>query len=195
VSLIHPDGSGRRTLNTNPVDRDGLAWSPEPARLRLTYKAVDVPHSGSSQGPAIRHAFVKVYDLATAMETSVAETSILSGTGPAWSPDGTRISWWDDGVKVISVADAMAGHASPLTVLPTVDGGCSEHTDLAGKAVCGPARWSPDSRWLFGPGIGGTAIVFGRSDGSESSHSIVFDQPVELSAVSGWQVAWQAVTP
>jgi WD40 repeat protein len=192
VSLIHPDGSGRRTLNMDPVSRDGLAWSPDPQRLRLTYKAVDIPRSGSSQGPALTHAFVKVYDVASGTETRIAETSILSGTGPAWSPDGTRISWWDDGVKIISVADAIAGRASPWMVFPSVDGSCSEHADLARTAVCGPAQWSPDSRWLFGWGIGGTAIVFGPSDGSQSSHAILLEHPGDLSA---GQVAWQAVVP
>jgi Tol biopolymer transport system component len=191
VSLIHPDGSGLRTLYTNPVDRDGLAWSPDPARLRLTYKSRDVAHSSSSQGPAFQRTFVRVYDLATTTEAPVAEASVLTGTGPAWSPDGTKISWWNDGTFTVVVVEALAGHGQPALVFPSVDGGCLEHAALAGRAICGPAAWSPDSRWLFGPGIGGTSIVFGRSDGSGSPHAITLDHPGDNSGTA----AWQAVAP
>jgi Tol biopolymer transport system component len=195
VSLIHPDGSGQRTLNTPPVDRDGMAWSPDPGRLQLTFKAVDIPQSGGSQGPGAVHAFIRVYDLATATERSVAETSIVSGTGPVWSPDGSRISWWNDGVYTASPAGPPSTSAVPTRVFPSVRGGCSEYPELAMRAVCGPVRWSPDGRWLFGPGIGGTSFVFGRSDGSGASRVITLAHPMDSSAVSGWQVAWQAVQP
>jgi hypothetical protein len=191
VSLIHPDGSGLRTLNTNPVDRDGLAWSTDQARLRLTFKSADVAHSSSSQGFVFQHTFVRVYDLTTATEAPVAEASVLTGTGPVWSPDGTRISWWKDGTFTVVVADALAGHGRPASAFPSVDGDCSEHPDLAGRAICGPAAWSPDGRWLFGPGIGGTSIVFGRSDGSGTTHAITLDHPGDNSG----SVAWQAVGP
>jgi hypothetical protein len=188
VSLIHPDGSGLTTLSTPPVDRDGLAWSPDPEWLRLTYKSPDVAHASSSRGPAIQHTFVRVYDLTTTTETAVAEVSRVSGTGPTWSPDGTRISWWNDTVVTVVVADAVLGRGQPIMVFPPADS-CSSAA-LAGPATCGPAAWSPDSRWLFGRDNGGTSIVFGRSDGSGSTHSITLAQPSDIAGA-----AWQAVAP
>jgi hypothetical protein len=131
-----------------------------------------------------------MYDLPSATETPLAETSILGGTFPVWSTDGTRVAWWNDGIWTAGLPDPQGRQADPISIFPSVDGGCSEHADLAGKAVCGPARWSPDGRWLFGTGIGGAAIVFGRADGSGSTHAIT------LSAVAGQDVAaWQPVVP
>ena len=190
MSLIHPDGSGLRTLSTPPVDRDGLAWSPDPKRLRLTYKSVDVAHSSSSRGPAPQRTFVRIYDLATATETPVAEVSRVYATDPTWSPDGTRISWWDEGNSTVAVADAFAGIGEPIAVFQDVRCGSTEAAALAERVICGPAAWSPDSRWLFGLGLGGNSIVFGRSDGTGSTHPITLAQPSDTLGA-----AWQAVAP
>ena len=190
VGLIHPDGSGLRTLSTPPVDRDGLAWSPDPERLRLTYKSVDVAHSSSSRGPAPQHTFVRIYDLATATEMPAAEVSRVYATGLTWSPDGTRISWWDEGNFTVAVAEAVAGIGQPIAVFQDVRCGSTDAAALAGRAICGPAAWSPDSRWLFGPGLSRTSIVFGRSDGTGSTHVITLAQPSD-----SLRAAWQAVAP
>lgn len=192
ISLVHPDGTGLQALRVPPANRDGLAWSPDPGRLQLTYTAEEVLHSTTAlAGGTV--ANVKVYDLATATETRVTWTSILSGTGATWSPDGTRISWWNDGTHTIRVTNGVAD-GNPTTVSPTVNSGCMEHPELAAKAICGPARWSPDSQWLFGPGIGGTAIVFELAGGTPPSHAITLDHPVDVGASSGWQVDWQSVS-
>ena len=191
VSLIHPDGSGLRTLNTNPVVPHGLAWSPDPARLRLAYTSADVPHSSSSRGPTFQPTFLRVYALVTATETPVAEASRVYAEGPTWSPDGTRISWWDEGTFTLVVTEALAGHGRPTTMFPTLAGSCSEPAAGAGGFICGRAAWSPDGRWLFGPGVGRASIVFGRSDGNGSTHEIVLEHPGDNSG----SAAWQAVAP
>jgi Tol biopolymer transport system component len=86
VSLIHPDGLGSRTLSVPPIDRDGLAWSPDPERLRLTYKSPDAAHASSSRGPAIQHTFVRVYDLGDGDGDAGRRATRVSGTGPTGRP-------------------------------------------------------------------------------------------------------------
>lgn len=186
VNLIHPDGSGLTTLDTPPVSPNGLAWSPDPAHLRLAYVSADAAHSSSSQGPPPQKTFLRVYDLSSVTETPVAAASRIYAEGPTWSPDGSRISWWDNGTFVVVATDALAGHGQPIVVFPGVDASCSDRTP-AGLAICGSPAWSPDGRWLFGPGIGRTTIVFGRSDGSGSTHAIALDHPGDNSGSAAWQ--------
>ena len=191
MSLIHPDGSGLRTLSTPPVDRDGLAWSPDPKRLRLTYKSADVAHSSSSRGPAPQRTFVRIYDLATATETPVAEVSRVYATDPTWSPDGTRIAWWDDGNSTVAVADALAGIGEPIAVFQDVRCGSTEAADPrpSGSSAGRP----PGHRTV--DGCSGWASAAPRSCSADRTAA---DRPIAITLAQPSDTlgaAWQAVAP
>lgn len=176
LNVIHPDGSGGQTLHISPISPDlgQLAWSPDPGQRRLAYVA---------------GGYVKVYDLATAIETTVD-----TGFWPSWSPDGRQVTWWSEGTQLVSVADLLARQPKPTKVFPLVRGVCQDNPDLAGKAICAPAQWSPDGQWIYGPDVLGKGIVFGRADGSSPPHVIALDHPIVPNG-SGMQAAWQAVAP
>jgi Tol biopolymer transport system component len=125
LNVIHPDGSGPKTLKTSPADPDlaKLAWSPDPAQSRLLYVAT-------------AGRYVTLYDLSTETETTVD-----SGFWPSWSPDGRMVTWWNFGTNVASVADVLANQLRPTMVFPMVPGArCQDNPDLAGKAICAPAQ-------------------------------------------------------
>lgn len=178
LHVIHPDGSGERALKTSPMNPDlgRMAWSPDPAQSRLAYVA---------------GANVDLYDLATETETTVA-----TGFWPTWSADGRRVTSWSEGTHVALIADILAGRRLSSMAFPAVRGSCGDDPELAGKAICGPALWSPDSAWLYGFDVVGMSIVFGRADGSSSARSIKLDHPVDLSELGdAGLVAWQPIVP
>ena len=178
LNVIHPDGTGEHSLSTTPANPDlgQLAWSPDPAQSRIAFP-------GSS--------YVDVFDL-----TSATETSVGAGFWPTWSPDGRTVSWWSDGTNLVSFADLVANRATPKMIFPIVGGSsCQEHPDLAGKAICGPAEWSPDGLWIYGPDVLGKSIVFGRADGSGHVRSIPLAHPIDLASGPTGLLAWQAVAP
>jgi len=178
VNVIHPDGSAARKLETSPISADlgPMAWSPDPGGQRLIYVA---------------GAYVKIYDVATAKETTVD-----AGFWPTWSPDGREVTWWNEGTHLDSVADLLVGLPKPRMVFPMVPGAtCQDNPKLAAKAICAPAQWSPDGAWIYGPDVVGKAIVFGRADGSSLPHAITLDHPVDLSKGPSGMAAWQPVAP
>jgi Tol biopolymer transport system component len=175
--VVHPDGTGEQRLSTSPINPDILemSWAPDPAQRRLAY---------------VSGGFVKMFDLATAKETSVG-----TGFWATWSSDASRISWLSGGTQVARVDDILAGNARSIHPFPQWTGYCQEHPELAGKAICSPAQWSPDSVWVYGPDIAGKSIVLATVDGSQPSRTIALDHPINVADISGWQVAWQPVAP
>ena len=178
LNVMHTDGSGLAKLHTSPINPElgQIGWSPDPEEQRLLYVA---------------GAYVKTYDLATATETTVD-----AGFWPNWSPNGRQVTWWGDGgTRLMTVDDLLAGRRTSTTVFPAVHGNCQDNPDLAGKAICAPAQWSPDGVWIFGPDVVGQSIVFGRLDGSSPPHSIALDRPIDLTRGPQQPMAWQAVAP
>ncbi len=177
LNVIHPDGSGAAKLSTSPVSpgQGDTYWSPDPAQDRLVYVA------GSQ---------VKFFDLATSTESAVWQ-----GFWPTWSPDGTRIAWWNDGTKVAAVSDLLAQTPRQVLVFPSFTGNCPDHPELAGKVICAPAQWSPDGLWVYGPDVTGHSIVLLRSDGSGELRTIKLDHPLDLQNGPAAVVAWQPVAP
>ena len=175
--VVHPDGTGEQRLSTSPINPDILemSWAPDPAQRRLAY---------------VSGGFVKLFDLATSKETSVG-----TGFWATWSPDASRISWVSGGTVVARIDDVLAGKARAVHPFPMWTGYCQEHPELAGKALCSPAQWSPDGVWVYGPDIAGKSIVLATVDGSQPTRTIALDHPINGADISGWQVAWQPVAP
>ena len=182
---VHPDGTwkqrlaGEQHLAGAPPSEYVAAswWAPDPSQSRLLYSV------GGD---------VKVFDLATSTETTVAQ-----GFWPTWSPDGTRISWWRDGTHIAHVEDLDAGIPRTVEPFPTFTGSCADHPELAGKAICAPAYWSPDGGWVYGQDVVGGSIVFAKVDGSEPTRMISLDTPLE--PVDGLHhlpsISWQPIAP
>ena len=175
--VVHPDGTGEQRLSTSPINPDILemSWAPDPGQLRLAY---------------VSGGFVKIFDLATSKETSVG-----TGFWATWSPDASRISWLSGGTQVARVGDILAGNARAVHPFSLWTGYCADHPELAGKAICSPAQWSPDSVWVFGPDIAGKSIVLATVDGTQPARRIALDHPIDIANGPGRQVAWQPVAP
>jgi hypothetical protein len=175
--VVHPDGTEEQRLSTSPINPDILemSWAPDPAQRRLAY---------------VSGGFVKIFDLATSTETSVG-----TGFWATWSSDASRISWLSGGTQVARVDDILAGNARSIHPFGQWTGYCQEHPELAGKAICSPAQWSPDSVWVYGPDIAGKSIVLATADGSQPARTIALDHPINVADLSGWAVAWQPVAP
>jgi hypothetical protein len=175
--VVHPDGTDEQRLSTSPINPDILemSWAPDPSQRRLAY---------------VSGGFVKMFDLATSKETSVG-----TGFWATWSSDASHISWLSGGTQVARVDDILAGNARSIHPFAQWTGYCQEHPELAGKAICSPAQWSPDSVWVYGPDIAGKSIVLAKADGSQPARTIALDHPINVADLSGWAVAWQPVAP
>jgi hypothetical protein len=174
--VVHPDGKSEQRLVTSPLTPDilDMSWGPDPAQSRLVYVA------GS---------YVKLFDLATSTETTVDV-----GFWPTWSPDAIRIAWWSDGTQVARVDDVLARQPRAIRPFPVFNGYCQERPELAGKALCAPAAWSPDGSSIYGVDVAGSSIVILRLDGNEI-RTIPLEHPVDLAEGRGAQIAWQAIAP
>jgi len=185
IYLIHPDGSGGHVLegaNPDPATLE-LAWSPDPARSLLAYV-----EGGDASGGSI------------AIRDVTARNTFVAGTGLwiTWSPDGKELAWWDGRTAVAQVADILAGRAFQHTIYlyPDISGvNCAVHPDMAGKAICGPAQWSPDSTLVYGTAVGGKVILVRRADGTGSVQQIPLDLPVDITNGPNGSLAWQAIAP
>jgi hypothetical protein len=178
INVIRPDGRDARRLPTSVVNPDDveMSWSPDPAQSRLAY---------------VTGGYVKIFDLVTNADTVVGD-----GYWASWSPDAQRIAWWSGGTWIARVDDVLANQAMPVRPFPLVNSfRCSGHWELAGKAICAPARWSPDGAMIFGIDVTGTSIVFARVDGASPPRTVGLDHPIDLANGPRGQVAWQPVAP
>ncbi len=164
--LIHPDGTGLHSVasGVHPDENSNSAWSPDPARPRLLF---------ARNG-------VELYDVATEKVTALG-----LAFWPSWSPDGSRIAAWQDGVVVADPDAAPISADEYVRAHPSFTGTCGEHPELAGKAVCSTVSWSPDGTRLLGIDIAGGGIVSLPSDGQ--------GEPVLLPAQDAESGAWQPV--
>jgi WD40 repeat protein len=175
IYLIHPDGSGLQPVESVGLvtgsDAGGLTWSPDAAAQRLLY----VTSTGH----------VATFDL-----VSSAQSILMDGFWPAWSPTGDRVAFWRNGTRVMSMSAQPPGAAS-IEVFPGFSGVCQDHLDLTGKAFCGPTVWSPDGSRLIALDISRRALLSLRADGTGS--------PVRIGLASGSEpsglIAWQPVRP
>jgi hypothetical protein len=89
--------------------------------------------------------------------------------------DHDAFALWTDGTQVVSTESALAGRPDPVYVfavpshtqpgmapLPGRFRDCSNPDQLSGTEICEPVGWSPDGTSVFGPELGGDAIVIDR---------------------------------
>jgi dipeptidyl aminopeptidase/acylaminoacyl peptidase len=123
--LIRPDGRERRQLTDDPARDRSSHWAPDGRRI-LFYSN----RSGKFEAWTIRPDGSGL--------TQVTHLSAHNVTNPAWSPDGTHISftYGPRGTAILS----LSGSPSELRLLPPVEGG----------QVLARAVWSGDGRFLAG---------------------------------------------
>jgi hypothetical protein len=185
LHVVQPDATSDRALDTSPVgpaEMGVIAFAPDPAQRRLLYVS-----GNNVETPSV----VKVFDLQTGVDATAGE-----GFWPSWSSDGSRVSWLGgapDSIGAANVDDILAGNPTGIALQPPGSGAtCQDNPDLAGRAICAPAVWSPDSLYIAGPDMVGEAIVLLPSDGSGKRVVIPLDTPTGLPGVLP---AWQPVAP
>jgi Tol biopolymer transport system component len=171
VYVVRPDGTDMQSVGPKRVATYSVSWSPDPSLERLVLATSDNPSS------------VQILDV-----TSGDVTTVDRGYWPTWSPDGSQIAYWNNGTIVAETAGALAG--TPVTVrpYPAFYGACEDHANLADKAYCGPAAWSPDGQRLLAPDIARGSILSVMADGSGDPFVIQVDpaSPDE-EATADWQ--------
>jgi len=171
VYVVRPNGADPQAVGPERVATYSVSWSPDPSVERLVLATSDNPSS------------VQIIDLSTGSLTTVDR-----GYWPTWSPDGSQIAYWNNGTIVAETAGALAG--TPVTVrpYPAFYGACEDHANLADKAYCGPAAWSPDGQRLLAPDIARGSILSVMADGSGDPLVIQVDpaSPDE-EATADWQ--------
>jgi hypothetical protein len=174
IVAVSPDGSNARALTSKLVemgDQAAVTWSPDPATPRLLYVAYG--------GPLYYHDMQSDDDVYVAI-----------GFWPSWSPTGDRISYWNNGTKVIETPTSSAGARTPIEIFPSFQDYCQDHPELAGKVFCGPVTWSPDGTRLIATELTGNGLLSLRSDGTGDPKLI--DLEANVDPGTGGIVAWQA---
>lgn len=171
--LASPTGTNLTTLVADRVMGDSAVWSPDPNGPGIVYTA-----AGNR---------VEIVD-----PVSGDITSLGSGFWPAWSPDGAKLSYWNDGTKVVATADALARTTQFVRAFPAFSGACQDRPDLAGAAFCGPAAWSPDGTRLIAADVTGDSILSLMADGSGSPIAIPMANNVKDSfRPVVWRPVWR----
>lgn len=184
LRVIQPDGTGDRALDASSIDPGlgGLAFAPDLAHRRLLYVS-----GNNVETPAV----VRVFDLETDIDATAGE-----GFWPSWSSDGARVSWLSGDLSAIAAADVedvLAGNSAIVALQPPAPGDtCQDNPQLAGRAICSTAVWSPDGRLIAGPDMVGAAMVLLPIDGTGQPVVITLDTPTSLPGVLP---AWQPVAP
>lgn len=176
IQLVRPDGSELNELDGSiDVSAGGtISWSPDAAVQRLLYVA-----NGNR---------IAILDAASGEERVIAD-----GFWPTWSPTGDRISYWHDGTRVVATGAALTGTNDFIAAHPPFAGACQDHPELAGRAFCGPAAWSPDGTRLIATEVTGNGLLSLRSDGA--GEPVLIDLGANVEPGTGGLVAWQRSLP
>ena len=119
LAIIHPDGSGMRTVHAGVTTLNGPSWSPDGRRIAV----------GSRSGTTDE---IEVFSVADGTATWLGATG--GGSWPAWSPDGKSIAF--------ARTDQATGTNSIASTDPS--GSTSSVLEDAGSYP----SWSPDGKRL-----------------------------------------------
>lgn len=181
--LVQPDGSGLRRVPVERIDpgMGPVGWAPAIDQKRIAFVVGD-----NSVAPSV----VRVYDATTQHSTFVG-----NGFWPTWSPDGSQLAWWNDGPAVIAIDAALAGDHRPVWLQPdpTEPGAqyCQDGPSVSGRAICAPARWSPDGRWVAGPDVlFHQLVVISATDRTMPAVVIPLDEETDVGLPIAWRAIW-----
>jgi TolB protein len=137
IFTISPDGTNEKQVTTEPTDT-GPALSPDGKKIAFT---------GVRDGS--NGIFVANID---GTELKRLTQNPLSGSYPAWSPDGTRIAFGS------SVTNAQGRPSVQLFIMNADGSGVQRVTTGAGGSAAGAlsASWSPDGSSIAFEGLGNT---------------------------------------
>jgi Tol biopolymer transport system component len=155
LAIENPRGGELRTLFSVPADShtglESVAWAPDSKHLAF---------SEAEKGK------IKIY---TVGRDGQGLRFLLSGTDPAYSPDGSKIAF---------ITQSPAGSNNDLYLANTDGSGVRQLTDTPTEQEAGPA-WSPNGRLItfsrvhLGPvGVGHSEIVGMTSDG-KATHTLI----------------------
>jgi len=179
--LVHPDGTGLQRVPVDDIhpDMGPITWAPDAAHQRIAFVVGD--NSTTPSG-------VRVYDVAAQKHTWIGE-----GFWPTWSPDGTSVACecGPGGVVAISIESALAGAPQLRRLQPDATEPeahyCQDGPSVSGRAICSPAHWSPDARWVAGMDVLAHDLVLVSTDGLLSHAAIHLDNETD----PGLPIAWQ----
>lgn len=103
IWLMYADGSDARAITTcAPGSCSSPAWSPDGSTL--AYERQDASATGNP-GPSR----IWLYDVETSETAPVFEDNQVLGFTPRWSPDGSRLAFFDANVQAIRVLEMTTG--------------------------------------------------------------------------------------
>jgi Tol biopolymer transport system component len=164
IFVMNAGGSNIRQLTTDPKGDFYPAWSPDGSTIAYWSGS----RSGVDGGPRNSEIYTIPADGGSPIQLTSNDVSNIE---PAWSPDGTKIAYWNGGELWVMASDGSDQHA------------VASPSAIADEAAWAPA-WSPD----------GTRIVALRFDvtplgGSPLMNVVVFDLETGLATDTGLRVA------
>ncbi len=167
--VMDADGANQTRLTDSPSEQHfGMVWSPDVTRL--AFSAYDLTTNTAS---------IQTINADGSNRLALTASAGIDGT-PAWSPDGTRISFRR------SFFDLQTGITASIYVMNADGSNQIKFDNLAGEIDYSPG-WSPDGAqiaWARFPndGLNGPDLFVAQPDGTNmrnltNDYSISFEEP------------------